>query len=49
MVGKERRQGSQEIERKFLVLSLPNNLDQFRFKELRQGYVLVGTEGNMRI
>lgn len=42
-------QSPKEIERKYLIPSLPENIDQFPFSELRQGYVLISTEGVLRI
>jgi len=40
-----------EIERKFLIKSLPDNLEQYPHKEIRQGYLVVtedGTEVRLR-
>lgn len=34
-----------EIERKFLVQSLPDNLDQYHHEEINQGYVVVSENG----
>jgi len=34
-----------EIERKFLVNELPNNLEQFPHKNIVQGYLAIGTDG----
>ncbi len=41
----------QEIERKFLIKSLPDNLDQYPHKDIRQGYLAItedGTEVRLR-
>lgn len=36
---------NQEIERKFLVKTLPENLDQYPNKDIIQGYLAIGTDG----
>lgn len=35
-----------EIERKFLVSALPPNLEDFRHKKIRQGYMVIGADGS---
>ena len=35
-----------EIERKFLVNSLPENLETFPHKPIKQGYMVIGTDGS---
>lgn len=37
--------GPKEIERKFLVKSLPENLEQYSSKEITQGYIAVSEDG----
>jgi len=47
----EERPQFQEIERKFLVESLPENLEQYPHKEVVQGYLAItedGTEVRLR-
>lgn len=47
----EKKIQSQEIERKFLVKSLPENLDQYPHKDIVQGYLAItedGTEVRLR-
>ncbi|MES2971054.1 MAG: CYTH domain-containing protein [Patescibacteria group bacterium] len=34
-----------EIERKFLVPTLPDNLEEFPHKAIKQGYIVIGTDG----
>lgn len=36
---------NQEIERKFLVNELPENLNQYSSKDIIQGYIAIGTDG----
>jgi adenylate cyclase len=48
---KEKTLPPQEIERKFLVKSLPENLDQYPHKDIIQGYLAItedGTEVRLR-
>ncbi len=48
---KSREQKPKEIERKFLISSLPDDLDQYSHKEILQGYVVItedGTEVRLR-
>jgi len=42
----EKKEVAKEIERKFLVKSLPENLEQYPHKEIKQGYVLIGEDGS---
>lgn len=35
-----------EIERKFLVTALPENLAWFRHEQIRQGYLVIGADGS---
>lgn len=35
-----------EIERKFLVRALPENLEDFDHKTIRQGYMVIGADGS---
>ena len=35
-----------EIERKFLVAQLPENLEDFDHKTIRQGYMVIGADGS---
>ena len=37
---------SVEIERKFLVTSLPEAMDRYRHERIMQGYVVVGADGS---
>jgi CYTH domain-containing protein len=37
---------SVEIERKFLVTSLPEAIDRYRHERIMQGYVVVGADGS---
>lgn len=49
MVESEQKPQNKEIERKFTITILPENLDQYPHRNLKQGYVLVGQDGNLRI
>lgn len=35
-----------EIERKFLLTELPDNLAEFTHEEIRQGYMVIGSDGS---
>lgn len=35
-----------EVERKFLVARLPGDLEYFRYKTIRQGYMVIGADGS---
>ena len=41
----EKMDKSKEIERKFLVASLPENLDNYRHEEVIQGYIVISRDG----
>ncbi len=46
-----KKEAPKEIERKFLVRSLPENLDQYPYEEISQGYIAIvedGTEVRLR-
>ena len=36
---------SREIERKFLVKQIPENLDQYKYDDIKQGYIHVSMDG----
>ncbi len=38
-------QAALEIERKFLISSLPNNLNDYTHKEIAQGYIVISEDG----
>ena len=41
----EKQSQPQEIERKFLVKSLPENLEQYPHKDIVQGYLAITEDG----
>lgn len=44
-MGIEKEVGPKEIERKYLVATLPENLNQYPSKEIVQGYIAITPEG----
>jgi len=42
---KSKEQKPKEIERKFLISSLPDDLDQYPYRDILQGYVVIAEDG----